>query len=57
MTAKVFRVIAIVVALTAGTAFAEPFETNPNLAVSDTDFAAGKAAMDKIGRASCRERV
>ena len=47
MTAKVFKAFAIVVALTAGSAFAEPFETNPNLAVSDTDFAAGKAAMDK----------
>ena len=26
---------------------AEPFETNPNLAVSDADYAAGKVAMDK----------
>lgn len=34
-------------ALVAAPAFAEPYETNPNLAVTDADYAAGKQAMDK----------
>lgn len=47
MITVAFRVLAVVFSLALGPAFAEPFETNPNLAVSDADFAAGKAAMDK----------
>ena len=34
-------------ALVAAAAFAEPFESNPNLAASDADYAAGKQAMEK----------
>src|SRR5215218_4323865 len=34
-------------ALTAVAAFAEPFESNPNLAASDADYSAGKQAMEK----------
>ncbi|HEV7819843.1 MAG TPA: tetratricopeptide repeat protein [Burkholderiales bacterium] len=34
-------------ALTAAAAFAEPFESNPNLSASDADYAAGKQAMEK----------
>jgi len=33
--------------LTAAPALAEPFESNPNLAATDADFAAGKQAMEK----------
>ena len=34
-------------ALAAVPALAEPFESNPNLAATDADFAAGKQAMEK----------
>ena len=34
-------------ALAAAPAIADPFESDPNLAATDTDFAAGKQAMEK----------
>jgi tetratricopeptide (TPR) repeat protein len=39
--------LACVAVLAAVPAFAEPFETNPNLAATDADYAAGKQAMDR----------
>ena len=42
-----FAALAVASALVAPPAFAEPFETNPNAAASDTDYAAGKQAMEK----------
>jgi tetratricopeptide (TPR) repeat protein len=39
--------LALIAALLALPAAAEPFESNPNLAVTDTDYAAGKQAMEK----------
>ncbi|MDB5810840.1 MAG: hypothetical protein JWN94_2962 [Betaproteobacteria bacterium] len=46
-----FREAACVVALASLAAIApvcaEPFESNPNLATSDADYAAGKQAMDR----------
>ena len=39
--------VCLCAALLNAPAFAEPSETNPNLAVTDADYAAGKQAMDK----------
>jgi len=39
--------LACAAALAAPCVVAEPFETNPNLATSDADYAAGKQAMEK----------
>ena len=39
--------LALLSALGAAPALADPVETNPNLAASDADYAAGKQAMDR----------
>jgi tetratricopeptide (TPR) repeat protein len=44
---RVWYALTLVSALGAAPAFADPVETNPNLAASDADYAAGKQAMDK----------
>jgi Flp pilus assembly protein TadD len=44
---RAYCALALAIALGAPAALAEPFETNPNLAATDADYAAGKQAMDK----------
>ncbi len=41
------RALAAASVLAAAPAYSEPFETNPVLATSDADYAAGKQALDK----------
>ena len=48
--------LTFVCALYALPALAEPFETNPVLSASDTDYAAGKQAMDKKNWAEAAKR-
>jgi tetratricopeptide (TPR) repeat protein len=47
MRRNVSAALLMAAALTAAAAFAEPFESNPNLSASDADYAAGKQAMEK----------
>ncbi len=44
---RVSCALALLSALGAAPALADPVETNPNLAASDADYAAGKQAMDR----------
>jgi tetratricopeptide (TPR) repeat protein len=47
MKSRWLPLLAVAGALAASPAYPEPFETNPVLATSDADYAAGKQAMDK----------
>jgi tetratricopeptide (TPR) repeat protein len=47
MRRKASAVLLIAAAAMAAAALAEPFESNPNLAATDADYAAGKQAMEK----------
>ena len=47
MSRNALIAFACVAALAAPPAFAEPFETNPNLSATDADYAAGKQALEK----------
>jgi tetratricopeptide (TPR) repeat protein len=48
--------LAFATAFAAPCTIAEPFETNPNLAVTDADYAAGKQAMDQKNWAEAAKR-